>query len=130
MGFLQSNNIVARAVRNTNPFGRTDLNPVIASQKKHAEQRAQVEQATAAMNEAARKQQIDLVSQAQAVAEQQTNLSLRQAAEAKAAFMANRPMENVDVTLGPQAIETPSAQRAKRRKQFFNDTGYSPGVTI
>lgn len=97
---------------------------------KQAKIREQVDSATRAMNEAARKQQIDLVSQAQAVAEAQTNMAMRQAVENKVAAMANKPVDQVDVSLTDPTAESPNTQRVRRRKQFFNEGGYTPGVSL
>ena len=103
------------------------------AKKKRAQARAaEVQQQVAAMQDAARRQQIDILSQAKAAADTQADLAMRQAIQDKVAEQraAATPGE-VDVTLSATPDQPQSAIRAKRRKQFgFDSGGYSPGVSL
>lgn len=101
--------------------------------KKRAQARAaQVAAQAEAMQTAARRQQIDILSQAKAAADTQADLAMRQAIQDKVAEQraAATPGE-VDVALSATPDQPQSAIRAKRRKQFgFDSSGYSPGVSL
>jgi len=131
MGFLESSKIAA-PLRGLEKLFLADKigYGATGARNKHSKQREQIDKATNAMNDTARKQQLDLVSQAQAVAEAQTNLAMRQSVESKVAAMASKPTDQVEVSIGDPAAEAPSATRARKRKQFFNDNGYTPGVSL
>ena len=143
MGYL--NETIDRAV---NGVGENTLNIITGGQygvtrkagsvantpirKKQEERAAQVAAQAAAMQDAARRQQIDILSQAKAAADTQADLAMRQAIQDKVAEQraAATPGE-VDVTLSATPDQPQSAIRAKRRKQFgFDSSGYSPGVSL
>jgi len=103
------------------------------AKKKRAQARAtEVQQQVAAMQDAARRQQIDILSQAKAAADTQADLAMRQAIQDKVAEQrASSTPGGVDVSLAATPDQPQSAIRAKRRKQFgFDSSGYSPGVSL
>ena len=112
------------------PIGRR-INPANIHKKKHEQQRAKFAEDVAIQTAAARRHQIDLLSQAEAAAAEQANLTLRAAAERKAADLADNPLKDADVQLAEKPTETATATRAKKRKQFgFDTSGYSPGAKL
>jgi outer membrane protein OmpA-like peptidoglycan-associated protein len=101
--------------------------------KKRADARAAaVQQQVMAMQDAARRQQIDILSQAKAAADTQADLAMRQSIQDKvAAQQAAATPGEVDVSLAATPDQPASAVRAKRRKQFgFDSSGYTPGVSL
>jgi len=81
-----------------------------------------------ATNQAAARQEAQLIQQAKAAADSQAQIAARQAAEAKAASAVSAPLGQADVALdAPSTVSTPVARR-KRQASF--GTGYSTGVSI
>ena len=99
--------------------------------RKEAGRNARLMAETQRMEAQARKQQLDLVSEAQAAAAAQVEAQARAAADSKRQAIAAQNPGEVNVALtDASTTESASAATARRRKQFFNDGGYSPGVKV
>jgi hypothetical protein len=88
----------------------------------------QADAQTRATAEAAKNQQQALMASAKAAADQQAQLAARSAAEAQAATAASAPLQTADVQLDPDASESASGGRARRRAAFGKN--YSTGVSV
>lgn len=82
----------------------------------------------AATEAAAAQQQQQLMAAAKASADQQAQLAARSAAESKAASAASSPLQTADVQLDPDAKESATAGRARKRAAFGRN--YSTGVSV
>jgi hypothetical protein len=101
------------------------------ARRRDENRRAKLIAETARMEAQARRQQLDLVSEAQAAAAAQVEAQARAAADSKRQSMAAQDPGDVQVALtDASTTESAAAAATRRRKQFFNEGGYSPGVKL